>query len=159
MIKKWKITSEDWQCTRNFTLPLLILTTPWRRKWQPTPVFLPGNSHGQRSLAGYSPQGHKESDLNGRWSMSVPGRQHSSFLHSSWQGHLSHRILSDLTPSQPCSRLACVLRSLIIAFSITGTMSSTSFLSPFIFSTSPLSFKIHPSYFSIHPLYYHNYYY
>ena len=28
---------------------------PWRRKWQPTPVFLPGKSHGQRSLAGYSP--------------------------------------------------------------------------------------------------------
>ena len=27
----------------------------WRRKWQPTPVFLPGESHGQRSLAGYSP--------------------------------------------------------------------------------------------------------
>ena len=34
---------------------------PWRRKWQPTPVFLPGKSHGQRSLVGYSPQGHKES--------------------------------------------------------------------------------------------------
>ena len=31
----------------------------WRRKWQPTPVFLPGESHGQRSLAGYSPQGFK----------------------------------------------------------------------------------------------------
>ena len=29
------------------------------RKWQPTPVFLPGKSHGQRSLAGYSPWGHK----------------------------------------------------------------------------------------------------
>jgi len=27
----------------------------WRRTWQPTPVFLPGESHGQRSLAGYSP--------------------------------------------------------------------------------------------------------
>ena len=32
----------------------------WRRKWQPTPVFLPGESHAQRSLAGYSPWGHKE---------------------------------------------------------------------------------------------------
>ena len=32
---------------------------PWRRKWQPTPVFLPGKSHGWRSLAGYSPQGCK----------------------------------------------------------------------------------------------------
>ena len=35
---------------------------PWRREWQPTPVFLPGESRGQRSLAGYSPWGHKESD-------------------------------------------------------------------------------------------------
>ena len=32
---------------------------PWRRKWQPTPVFLPGESHGQRRLAGYSPWGCK----------------------------------------------------------------------------------------------------
>ena len=34
----------------------------WRKKWQPTPVFLPGKFHGQRSLAGYSPWGCKESD-------------------------------------------------------------------------------------------------
>ena len=39
--------------------------TSWEidgEKWQPTPVFLPGESHGQRSLVGYSPWGHKESD-------------------------------------------------------------------------------------------------
>ena len=35
---------------------------PWRRKWQPTPVFLPGKSHGQRSLEGYSPWGPKGLD-------------------------------------------------------------------------------------------------
>ena len=35
---------------------------PRRRKWQPTPGFLPGESHGQRSLAGYSPWGRKVSD-------------------------------------------------------------------------------------------------
>ena len=35
---------------------------PWRRKWQPTPVFLPGESHGQRSLVGYSPWA-AESDM------------------------------------------------------------------------------------------------
>ena len=34
----------------------------WRRSWQPTPVFLPGEAHGQRSPMGYSPQGSKESD-------------------------------------------------------------------------------------------------
>ena len=35
---------------------------PWRRKWQPTPVLLPEKFHGRRSLVGYSPWGHKESD-------------------------------------------------------------------------------------------------
>ena len=35
---------------------------PWRRKWQPTPVFLPGESHGRRSLADCSPWGRQESD-------------------------------------------------------------------------------------------------
>ena len=41
------------------SIPELI---PWRRKWQPTPVFLPGKFHRQESLVGYSPQGCKESD-------------------------------------------------------------------------------------------------
>ena len=36
---------------------------PWRRKWQCTTVFLSGEFHGQRSLEGYSPWGHKESDM------------------------------------------------------------------------------------------------
>ena len=36
---------------------------PRRRKWQPTAVFLPGKPHGQRSLLGYSPRGHTESDM------------------------------------------------------------------------------------------------
>jgi len=35
---------------------------PWRRKWQSTPVFLPRKFHGERSLMGYSPWGHKELD-------------------------------------------------------------------------------------------------
>ena len=39
---------------------------PWRRKWQPTPVLLPGESHGWRSLVGYSLWGHKESDTTER---------------------------------------------------------------------------------------------
>ena len=36
---------------------------PWKRKWQPTPVFLPGNFYGQRILVGYSPWGHRELDM------------------------------------------------------------------------------------------------
>ena len=43
-----------------FKIQFIILT--WRRKWQSTPVLLPGKSHGQRSLVGYSPWGRKESD-------------------------------------------------------------------------------------------------
>ena len=39
-----------------------VRKSAWRRKWHPTPVFLPGESHGWRSLVGYSPRGHKESD-------------------------------------------------------------------------------------------------
>ena len=39
---------------------------PWRRKWQSSPGLLPGKSHGQRSLVGYSPWGHKESDTTER---------------------------------------------------------------------------------------------
>ena len=35
----------------------------WRRKWQPTPLLLPGKSHGQRSMVGYSPRGRKELDM------------------------------------------------------------------------------------------------
>ena len=40
----------------------LVHEDPWRREWQPTPVFLPRKSHRQRDLVGYSPWGHKESD-------------------------------------------------------------------------------------------------
>ena len=43
---------------------------PWGRKWQPTTVFLPGESHGQRSLEGYSPWGHKES-MGSQWATHI----------------------------------------------------------------------------------------
>ena len=39
---------------------------PWRRAWLPTPAFLPGESHGPRSLAGYSPRDRKQSDVTER---------------------------------------------------------------------------------------------
>ena len=42
---------------------LWVGKTPWRRKWQPTPVLLPEKFHGLRSLVGYSPWGHKELDM------------------------------------------------------------------------------------------------
>ena len=51
------------QCSRPGLHPW-IRKIPWRREWLPTPVFLPRESHGQRSLAGYSPQGLRV----GHWS-------------------------------------------------------------------------------------------
>ena len=40
-----------------------IWKIPWKREWLPTPLFLPGESHGQKSLLGYSPWGYKEMDM------------------------------------------------------------------------------------------------
>ena len=63
---------------------------PWRRAWQPTPVFLPGESHGQRSLVGYSPWVHKDSDMID-WS-NLAHVLHTSALSSAtrqeWKMHL-----------------------------------------------------------------------
>ena len=53
------------QCKRPRFDPWVWKIT-WRRKWQPTPVLLPGKSHGPRSLVGYSPWGLKESDMTDR---------------------------------------------------------------------------------------------
>ena len=64
-ISRWHTGKESTcqcrRCNRHGFHPW-VRRIPWRRAWQPTPVLLPGESHGQRSLAGYSPWGLKESD-------------------------------------------------------------------------------------------------
>ena len=57
----WWLSGKESTCNAG-NVGSIAKETPWRRKWQLTPVFLPGESHGRRSLAGYSPRGHKESD-------------------------------------------------------------------------------------------------
>jgi len=57
---------------------LLMSETSW--EWQPTPVFLPGEFHGQRSLEGYSPWGHKKSDTT-EW-LTQPTQSTCSYLES-----------------------------------------------------------------------------
>ena len=52
-----------WRCKR-CRFDLRVGEIPCRRAWQPTPLFLPGESHGQRKLMGYSPQGRKEPDTD-----------------------------------------------------------------------------------------------
>ena len=92
------------QCRRRRFNPW-VRKISWRRKWLPTPVFLPGKSHGQRSLAGYSPWGHKrvrhdwateqqQAVSKCVWCMSEsvtewPGSHSQVHLFSSGQIHLS----------------------------------------------------------------------
>ena len=59
-----------WRCRESDTAERLHVTCftrfllyHWRRKWHPTPVFLPGESHGRRSLAGHGPRGHRGPDV------------------------------------------------------------------------------------------------
>ena len=59
----WLSSKESASQSRSRGLDPWVGKTPWRMKWQPTPVFLPGKSHGQRSLVDYSAQGPKESDM------------------------------------------------------------------------------------------------
>ena len=54
---------QNFSSSQTETLYPLNWNIPWRREWQATLVFLPGKFHGQRSLVGYSPWGHKESDM------------------------------------------------------------------------------------------------
>ena len=68
---------------------------PWRRKQQPTPVLLPGKSHGQRSLAGYSPWGCKELD-----------RTEHIRTHAHTHTHLSFGLNSSLKLKWPLSSFA-----------------------------------------------------
>ena len=71
------------QETQETWFNLWVGKVPWRRKWQPTPVFLPGKAHGQRGLAGYSPwgcgvrhdlatKGNNKQDASGKNSLDKP---------------------------------------------------------------------------------------
>ena len=98
------------------------------RGWQPTPVFLPGESHGQRSLVGYSPWGLKESDMTEQL---TPGRKISNYWHprgsdfsllsKSWPWHIlgpRKYLFIEQTPSSPKTQemQSCLLDFLIMVF-------------------------------------------
>ena len=63
-IHRWLSGKESTCQYRRHRFNLWVGKIPWRRKWQPIPVFLPGKSHGHRSLAGYSPWGPKTAGRN-----------------------------------------------------------------------------------------------
>ena len=56
------VEAQDWSLFRE---------DPWRREWLPTPIFLPGKSHEQRDLVGYSPWGRKESDMTNTFTFTL----------------------------------------------------------------------------------------
>ena len=79
MVKRICLITQEMQ---GMLVRFWIRKIPWRRKWHPTPVFLPGESHGQRSLAGCSLWGRKESDTTERlpflFSLSCIGEGHGN---------------------------------------------------------------------------------
>ena len=80
------------QCRRPRFKPW-VMKIPWRRKWLPTPVFLPGESPEQRSLVGYSPWGHKKLDTIEQLSMHMQHMRSSEMLWHYSQGEtLTQRI-------------------------------------------------------------------
>ena len=81
---------------------------PWRREWQPTPVFLAGVFHGQRSLVGYSSWGHQESNTT-EWLTLSLSYVYKFVIHSLSRSteffsvHFSHSVVSDSSWPHDCS--------------------------------------------------------
>ena len=69
----------------------LIRKIPWRRKWQPSPVFLPGKSHGQRTRVGYSLWGHKRAGHG-------PSAKHQQQMED-------YKVMRKVTVAQSCPTL------------------------------------------------------
>ena len=80
---------------RRCRLDLWVGKIPWRRKWQPTPVFLTEKSHGQRNPAGYSPWGRKKSDTTERLSSTVPSLNPGTTLLSQSTQQVKSRIRTE----------------------------------------------------------------
>ena len=64
-----------------------IKSIPWRRKWQPTPVFLPGKSHKQKILVDYSPWDRKESEMTEHAHMCAHTDTHHTHTHTHTDRH------------------------------------------------------------------------
>ena len=73
----------------------------WRRKWQPTPLFLPGEFLGQRSLAGYSPWGHR---VRHNWETHIHTHTRLQVVFS-FERHLQHKSMSIAILRIPCAKL------------------------------------------------------
>ena len=89
------------QCRRHRRpgFSLWVGMIPWRRKWQPTPVFLPGKFHGQRSLVDFSPWGGKELDMTEHTCTILIMANTGCFLHCRWLCFSTLNTLRSLLPT------------------------------------------------------------
>ena len=71
-LSRWLSGKESFCQSRRHRFDPWVEKIPWRRKWHPAPVFLPGKSHRQRNLVRYSPWGCKELDTTEQLSNSIP---------------------------------------------------------------------------------------
>ena len=97
-----------------------VVQIPWRREWLPTPIFLPWKSHGQRSLAGYSPWGCKESDTAEQLTLSLFIAIEFILIHN-WDVSVCFFKICTHTwklDPKPCSLYKVIFISLFLDFSI-----------------------------------------
>ena len=90
------VTSNQFNLSTTLKISFLISTTLlWRRKCQPTAVFFPGESHGQRRLVDYCPWGCKESDLRTHQTLglNILTTEHCSVRHFSWPVRMTDKSL------------------------------------------------------------------
>ena len=89
---------------------------PWKRKWQSTSVFSPGKSNGQRSLAGYSLYGHKESYMT--WRLSEHTRRHGPLMAPAATAQPSHCCAKAATDNMQMNGHGCSNKTLITKINI-----------------------------------------
>ena len=94
LVKKTDTPPPTCQCRRHKSRGFdhWVGKIPWRGKWQPAPVFLPGKFHGQRSLAGYNPRSRKESDMKGDACMQGGWGTHKYILRHTSKTHTETHI-------------------------------------------------------------------
>ena len=90
------------QCRKSRFYPW-VRKIPWRRRWQPTPIFLPGESHGQRGLASYSPWGCKKWGTNER--LTLTDGENKSSENRTWGELQLHWVMILSSKFHPSSKI------------------------------------------------------
>ena len=92
------------QCRRcnGLRLDPWVRMIPWKRKWHPTPAFLPGKFHGQRSLAGYSQWSCKEAEELNATEQTHSTHSHQRQLHNSARGFSYRKVVKMVNSLSDC---------------------------------------------------------